>query len=333
MNRAAVVLIALLLNGCCSCGPEAEAPTPVSAVPLKYAIVIHGGAGSDPAKMTAEQRAARLAGLRRALEVGRTILKAGGTSLDAVEAVIRVLEDDPLFNAGKGAVFNARGQHELDASIMDGKTRACGALAGVTTVKNPISLARLVMTKTRHVLFQGAGADEFARAMKVPLVENTYFDTEHQRRSWQRRRAQKKRKKKGTVGCVALDEHGNLAAGTSTGGLTGKEFGRVGDSPIVGAGTYADNRSCGVSCTGTGEEYIRNAVAYDVSAQMRYAGRSIEEAIRHVLTKTLAPNDGGIIGLDKHGRICADFNTPGMAWGAADATGRFEVHLGRAPRN
>ena len=308
-----------------------------------YAIAIHGGAGSAAKNFSAEANAKRRASMEEALKRGTTILKEGGTSLDAVEAVVRYLEDDAQFNAGRGAVFNAKGSHELDASIMDGKDLSCGAVAGVTTAKNPISLARRVMTETRHVLLSGSGADQFAKEQKVELVENDYFHTEAARKAWERSQARKREQSstllsedhdgiiKGTVGCVALDKHGNLAAATSTGGLTNKQFGRIGDSPIVGAGTYADNATCAVSCTGVGEEYIRRAIAYDVAAQMRYADKSIEAAADEILTKRLAKGTGGIIAVDKDGRITMQFNTGGMPRAAADSKGRYEVLWGEAP--
>lgn len=317
---------------------------------IKYAIVIHGGAGSSPKQFTAEANARRSASMQKALEIGTEVLKSGGTSLDAVEKVVLFLENDPQFNAGVGAVYNAAGSHELDASIMDGSTKACGAVAGVTTVKNPISLARMVMTETRHVLLAGQGAEEFAKKMEVELVEPSHFDTPRSREKWERRqkRIEAQQNKEGndqpeqatkllnedvgsyqgTVGCVALDTHGNLAAATSTGGMTAKQFGRVGDSPIIGAGTYADNESCGVSCTGIGEQYIRNAIAFDVSARMRYKGETVDEAVQAILSDTLEPGDGGIIAISHDGEISMGFNTDGMARAAADSTGRFEVLWG-----
>lgn len=299
----------------------------------RFAVAIHGGALDDVAKISAERRAALEAGLKKALEKGRGILAEGGTSLDAVEQVIRVLEDDPHFNAGKGAVYNSVGGHELDASIMDGRNKACGAVAAVTTVKNPISLARLVMTNTRHVLLMSAGAEKFADEMQVERVDNQYFDTDFQFQQWQERKRRQKAEagpdKKGTVGCVALDVHGNLAAGTSTGGLTNKKFGRVGDSPIIGAGTYADNSTCAVSCTGIGEQFIRNAVSYDIAARMRYAKQPLADAVREILEKTLNPKDGGITAIAADGTIVMDFNTDGMSRAAADSSGRFEVKLAR----
>lgn len=297
-----------------------------------YALALHGGALDDVDQIPAERRVAMEAGLKKALETGRKILAEGGTSLDAVEQVIRVLEDDPRFNAGKGAVYNSVGGHELDASIMDGRTKACGAVAGVTTVKNPISLARLVMTHTRHVLLMGPGAEKFADETKVDRVDPEYFDTDFQFQKWHERRrkqAATEAPKKGTVGCVALDQHGNLAAGTSTGGLTDKKFGRVGDSPIIGAGTYAENSTCAVSCTGIGEQFIRNAVSYDIAARVRYARQPLSAAVREILEKVLQPEDGGIIAVGADGTIVMDFNTTGMSRGAADSTGRFEVLLAR----
>jgi len=319
-----------------------QAATRVNRVAPRYAIVIHGGAGSSPAQLSERSRLGREHAVQRVLRKGVEILKAGGSSLDAVEQVIRLMEDDPVFNAGRGAVFNNTGGHELDSSIMDGRDLSCGAVAGVKTVKNPISVARLVMTKTPHVLLAGDGADRFARQMGVKLVEQTYFSTEAARKRWERSRKAKDEKTKkgaagsphekihyGTVGCVALDRFGNIAAGTSTGGLTNKQYGRVGDSPIVGAGTYADNRTCGVSCTGIGEHYIRNAVAYDVSARMNYLKSSVQDAVDAVITKTLKPGYGGIIALDAKGNIAAGFNTGGMTRGMADSTGRFEVKIGK----
>src|SRR5258706_12128356 len=246
--------------------PSAIADDPGAAPRKRFAIVIHGGAGTDPAKMPKEEQAGMEASLHEALAIGVEVLDKGGTSLDAVEKVIRFLEDDPLFNAGKGPVFNAEGKHELDATMMDGRTKACGAVASVRTVKNPISLARLVMTKTKHVLLVADGAEKFAQEMRVQQMDPQYFSTPREYAKWQQKRAEDRNipeppqkikgndPHQGTVGCVCLDSHGDLAAGTSTGGLINKKAGRVGDSPIVGAGTYADNATCAVSCTGTGEE-------------------------------------------------------------------------------
>ena len=299
--------------------------------PVEYAIALHGGAGSDWLELDTNEQAATKKSLRQALTIGKTILAEGGTSLDAVEQVIRHLENDPIFNAGKGAVFNSAGGHELDASIMDGRDRACGAVAGVKTVKNPISLARLVMQETRHVLLSGDGADQFAKEKKVDLVEQRYFWTQRRYDTWQRVKQEQADDHKGTVGCVALDKDGNLAAGTSTGGLTNKLYGRVGDSPIVGAGTFADNKTCAVSCTGVGENYIRNAIAYDVSARMAYKQQPVEEAVHEILTQTLDATKsglGGIIVVTHEGTITMQFNTGAMARASADSTGKMEIALG-----
>ncbi len=320
---------------------SATEETMSNKVTMKYAIAIHGGAGRSPADFDAETNADRRETLRAALAKGVKILKEGGTSLDAVEAVIRILEDDPQFNAGKGAVFNAQGSHELDASIMDGKSLGCGAVAGVSIVKNPISCARKVMTETPHVLLAGPGAEAFAKQQQLELVEPSYFDTDGERESWEEYKSRKSQSGSlqsdhmftprwsiGTVGCVALDMQGNLAAGTSTGGMTDKKFGRVGDSPIVGAGTYADNQSCAVSGTGIGEQYIRHAVAYDVASQMKYRNVKLQEAVDDNLNRRLNKGDGGLIAVDKDGNIAFGFNTNGMAVAIADSAGKFEVLWG-----
>ncbi len=308
----------------CVAQSDSEVPT------VEYAIAIHGGAGKAPA--TDPWRKGRAKTLENALRIGQGILEGGGKSLDTVEAVIRVLEDSLYFNAGKGAVFNAVGAHELDASIMDGSNRACGAVGGVRTVRNPISLARLVMTNTRHILLATDGAERFADEMrqhgKIERVPNDYFSTEHRKQELQRvRDAISAGNSLGTVGCVALDRAGNLAAGTSTGGLVNKKFGRLGDSPIVGAGTFADNQTCAVSCTGTGEDFMRNAVAFDVSARMEYRGTSLQDAVQKVLHMPKRPVRGGIIAVGKHGEIAMQFNTQGMARAAADSRGRWEIHV------
>lgn len=348
-----LVCLAILLVGVIACmTPHAESvrstspstataaePQPAAppALPRKvdWAVVVHGGALDEVNQIPAERQAAMKASLLNAAKLGREVLEKGGTALDAVERVARQLEDDPLFNAGKGAVYNAVGAHELDASIMDGATKACGAVAGVRTVKNPISLARLVMTRTRHVLLIGDGAEQFADQQKVDRVDNKYFDTDYQYQRWQAKlKAEAQQKpgpadKKGTIGCVALDRHGNLAAATSTGGLTNKRFGRVGDSPIIGAGTYADNTTCAVSCTGTGEEFIRHGVSHDIHARVKYARQPLGEAVSDVLRKVLKPEDGGIIALGADGTIVMDFNTDGLCRAAADSTGRLEAQLAK----
>ena len=296
-----------------------------------WSIALHGGAGSSSDRLTEQQRAQRIASLERALKIGADHLSEGGTSLDAVEKVIRYLEDSPIFNAGKGAVFNAVGSHQLDASIMDGQMLSCGAVAGVTVAKNPISVARLVMTKTRHVLLANDGADRFAADNKVELVDADYFWTPALRKQFKRLSKKDVNRKeaveKGTVGCVALDTDGNLAAGTSTGGLVMKKFGRVGDSPIIGAGTYANNKTCAVSCTGIGEEYIRHSIAYSISARMQLVGDDVATAVSHAIKTTLKPGDGGIIAVSKSGDIAVDYNTPGMSFGYANSKGKFVAGL------
>jgi beta-aspartyl-peptidase (threonine type) len=315
-----------------STGQDPAARAPGKARP-RFAIALHGGAGSSGERRTKEESKEVEKSLGKALDVGVAVLQDGGTSLDAVERVIRTLEDDPRFNAGRGAVFNAAGGHELDASIMRGDTLACGAVAAVRTVKNPIALARMVMEKTRHVLLTGDGAERFADEMRVERVENAWFDTDKARREWERIKSEARlhfhtgEAHLGTVGCVALDAHGNLAAGTSTGGLTNKRFGRVGDSPIIGAGTYADNATCAVSCTGIGEQFIRQAVAHDLSARLRYRQQPLKDAVHEVLHQTLQKGDGGIIALSGDGTIVMDYSTVGMARAAADSSGRREVTL------
>ena len=305
---------------------------------MKWSIAIHGGAGGNPALLTPEQNARRRTSLENVLKAGKEKLAAGHDAIDVVEVVVRMLEDDPQFNAGVGAVYDAKGGHQIDASIMDGKTLACGAVAGVTRVKNPISLARIVMTETRHVLLAGQGAEELAKLKGIDLVDPSTFDTPEAKASWELFKQMNPDLGKldptrnfipkwdiGTVGCVALDSKGNLAAATSTGGITHKQFGRVGDSPIVGAGTFADNATCAVSGTGIGEQYIRYAVAYDIAAQIKYRGSTLQQAVDDNLKKRLLPEDGGVIAVDKQGNIVMGFNTIAMACGAADSRGRFEV--------
>jgi L-asparaginase / beta-aspartyl-peptidase len=308
------------------------------------AIVIHGGAGRiDPEAMKQFGEAAYRDALRQSLDAGHAVLKRGGGSLDAVEAAIVVLEDSPLFNAGKGAVFTSAGTIELDASIMDGGSLKAGAVGGVKTVKNPIRGARAVMEKTPHVFLAGDGADEFARQNGLEIVPNEYFHTEHRRRQLERERdqppavkpAEKKRAALGedkffsTVGAVALDRAGNICAGTSTGGLTNKRYGRIGDSPVIGAGTYADNRFGGISCTGHGEFFIRHVVAYDIIARVRHGRTSLAEAAKDVVQTDLrnAGGWGGVIGLDPRGEVIVEFNTPGMFRAWIDRAGRMEIHL------
>jgi beta-aspartyl-peptidase (threonine type) len=296
---------------------------------MDFAIAIHGGAGTIDRSMDPDLEQAYRKALEETLRMGRDLLEQGETSLDVVEKVIRRLEDDPLFNAGKGAVFTHEGANELDAAIMDGATRGCGAVTGVTAIKNPISLARAVMEKSPHVFFSGKGAEAFAETMGFEKVEPDYFFTPKRWERLQKVLAEEKAKAEvhGTVGAVALDRHGHLAAATSTGGMTNKQFGRVGDVPVIGAGTYADDATAAISCTGHGEQFIRNTVASRVSAMMEYQGVSLNEAATTVIHDVLQPGDGGLIAVDHDGAIALVFSTTGMYRGAADSAGRFEVAI------
>lgn len=285
----------------------------------KWTLVLHGGAGIiEKDKVTPEQEAGVRAGLDAALDAGSKILAGGGSAVDAVEAAIKVLEDDPHFNAGKGAVFTWDATHTLDAAIMDGKDRSAGAVAGSTTTRHPVSLARKVMTSSPHVLLAGAGADEFAREQGLEQVPNSWFDTPLRRQQLDVMKAQKLGwfdvdLKYGTVGAVAMDEAGHVAAATSTGGLTGKRWGRIGDSPLIGAGTYADDRACAVSATGSGEFFIREGVAHEICARVRFKGESLKQAADTVMAETMAlGGDGGVIVTGPTGEIAWSFNTPGM---------------------
>ncbi|PEQ11870.1 isoaspartyl peptidase/L-asparaginase [Novosphingobium sp. PC22D] len=290
----------------------------------QWLIQVHGGAGVlERESMTPERDAETRAALREALEAGGAVLDDGGSALDAVEAAVRVLEDDPHFNAGKGAVFTADGRNELDASIMDGATRQAGAVAGVTRTRHPVTLARAVLEKSPHVLLMGEGADQFSAEAGVEQVDPSYFRTEERWRQLEKMRAREaageqagvfdKEVKYGTVGAVAMDREGHLAAATSTGGLTGKSHGRVGDSPLIGAGTYADDRACAVSATGSGEFYIREGVAHEICARVRFLGEDAQAAADAVQAETRAlGGDGGVIVIDKDGGAAFSFNTPGM---------------------
>lgn len=327
---AAVLGAAVVLAGCAARGGSGQEFTQPRGE-RTWAIALHGGAGTLDRDAPAAELEAYRASLRAALEVGKQRAASGASALEVAEAVVRVLEDDERFNAGKGAAFNEQGEHELDASIMDGATLRCGAVAGVRTVKNPVSLARRVMTDTRHVLLMGDGAERFADAAGVERVPNSYFSTEKRRKMLEevlRERGKQSgtepqtdvRLTYSTVGCVVRDVHGNLAAATSTGGLTGKRFGRVGDSPIIGAGTYADAHAA-VSCTGTGEEFIRHAVAHSVAARVALAKQSLNDAVESVVFHTLKPDDGGLIAIDRRGTIVMKYNSEGMYRAAADSTG------------
>jgi beta-aspartyl-peptidase (threonine type) len=289
----------------------------------KYTIVLHGGAGSMDPNMEESSKQTYLSSLTDALNIGREILENGGSSLDAVEQVVRFLEDDSLFNAGRGAVFTSEGKNELDASIMDGRDLSSGAVAGVTVIKNPVSLARLVMEKTPHVLFAGTGADELGMRLGVEIVEPSYFFVQDRFNELKKML----RNVKGTVGCVAIDQFGNIAAATSTGGRTGKMPGRVGDSPLINAGTYANNKTCGVSATGIGELFIKNTACYQISALMEFKGYTLKQAAEEIIFKILPKDSGGIIAVDKNYNYEFSFNTSSMMRGVATSDGLFEVKI------
>ena len=330
-NLAFTLLSFLVLIGCTPNGKESK--NEQSQKVNDFAIIIHGGAGTILKKnMTDEKEAAYKAKLEEAIKVGHTILKNGGTSQEAVIKTIQVMEESPLFNAGKGAVFTNAGTNELDASFMDGKTLNAGAVAGVKDVKSPIELAVKVMTDSEHVMLSGEGASTFAKEKGLEIVDPSYFYTERRFQSLQRIKDREKTQldqddktaafydsdiknaKFGTVGCVALDKNGNIAAGTSTGGMTNKRWGRIGDAPIIGSGTYANNNTCGVSSTGWGEYFIRSQVAYDISAQMEYQQKSLKEATTDVIQNKLTKlgGTGGVVALDKNGNMSFEFNTAGM---------------------
>jgi beta-aspartyl-peptidase (threonine type) len=298
-------------------------------------IAIHGGAGViTRGSMSAADEQAYRADLGRALDAGYEVLQSGGSSLDAVTTAVRILEDSPLFNAGRGAVFNHEGINELDASIMDGRTLNAGAVAGVRHVRNPIDLARLVMERSPHVLLAGAGAEEFALEQGVELVPRNYFHTERRWQQLEKARSGDRYSAAeigyfGTVGAVALDDEGNLAAATSTGGMTNKRWGRVGDSPLIGAGNYADNGSCAVSATGSGEYFIRTVLAHEISALVKYRGLAVDDAARQAVHGTLKAvgGEGGVIAVDRAGNVAMQFNTEGMFRAARDSKGRREISI------
>jgi L-asparaginase / beta-aspartyl-peptidase len=307
-----------------------------------FGLVIHGGAGTiKRSKMTPEREHEYRSGIERALAAGYEILKRGGSSLDATEAAVRVLEDDPHFNAGKGAVFTNVGTNELDAAVMDGQTFKAGAVACLKHIKNPVSLARLVMEKSGHVMMDGEGAEAFAKENGIEIVDQKYFYTKERWDALEKVKAAEKKggpagkkfiisdqDRHGTVGAVALDQHGDLAAATSTGGTTNKRAGRVGDSPVIGAGTYANNATCAVSATGDGEYFIRATVGHDISALMEYRGMSLKEAAQTVLDKVAKlGGTGGLIAIDRRGNIALPFNTSGMYRGYADPSGKFVIEI------
>lgn len=322
-------LITVLTLFSCKSDKKSTAGQSISTPKEKqeWAIVIHGGAGGMTREnLTPELEKQYRESLLVAMNTGKKILAEGGSSLDAVEQTIRTMEDNPLFNAGKGAVFTHEGRNELDAAIMDGSNLAAGAVAGVTDIKNPITAARKVMTNSPHVMLAGQGASQFAKEQGLEIVPPSYFYTEKQFNALQE---MLKKEKNGTVGCCALDKNGNLAAGTSTGGMTGKRYNRIGDSPIIGAGTYANNSTCAVSATGHGEYFIRWTVAHDISALMEYKGLTLREASELVINDKLvkAGGSGGVICLDKSGNVSMSFNSSGMFRGFATADGKEGIFI------
>lgn len=301
-------------------------------------IAIHGGAGTlRKSDMTVELESAYRKGLEQALTLAYENLKNGGTSLDAVAIAVKSLEDYPMFNAGKGSVFNSIGKHEMDAAIMEGENLKAGAVCGVSNIKNPVLLAKAVMQQTEHVLLSGEGAMQFAQQVGVEMEEDAYFYNELRHRQWVDLKESEvfqldhSDKKFGTVGAVALSVDGNLAAATSTGGMTNKKFGRIGDSPIIGAGTYANNNTCAISCTGHGELFMRSVVAYDISCLMEYKGMSLKEACQLVVYEKLVKigGEGGLIALDKSGNIELPFNSEGMFRGCIDKDGNMKIDIYR----
>jgi beta-aspartyl-peptidase (threonine type) len=333
----------LLLFAVIACS-EKPKESPAVLAPGPITLVIHGGAGTIKREnMTPEKEKAYHAALSQALDSGYSVLERGGKSLEAVIAAIKVMENSPLFNAGKGAVFNSEGKNELDASIMDGSNLMAGAVAGVTTIKNPITAAYAVMTQSEHVMMIGDGAEKFAREQNLETVDPSYFFDSLRYKQWIKVKEADtdraahlidpyiKDKKFGTVGAVALDQYGNIAAGTSTGGMTNKKYGRVGDAPIIGAGTYADNASCSVSATGWGEFFIRLAVAHDISSLVKYTNLSLDQAADSVVMKKVPKlgGDGGIVALDRQGNISMTFNTSGMYRGYIKKKGEGKTFIYR----
>ncbi|WP_299109193.1 isoaspartyl peptidase/L-asparaginase family protein [uncultured Winogradskyella sp.] len=304
-----------------------------------FSIAIHGGAGTlVKGMMTPELEAQYKLALQRALDTGYALLKGGKTAVEAVEETVKVLEDSPLFNAGKGSVFTATETHEMDASIMDGKTLNAGGVSLITGIKNPVSLARDVMEKSEHVFLAGEGAMQFAKELNYKLEDATYFYDELRHKQWleikdtdsfQLDHAKKKDSKFGTVGAVACDQDGNIAAATSTGGMTNKKWGRVGDSPMIGAGNYANNKTCAISCTGSGEFFIRGVVAYDVACLIEHKNMSLQDASNEVIHKRILEigGDGGLIAVDTKGNIAMPFNTEGMYRGQKSSNGIDEVSI------
>lgn len=345
MKKLTVFLISALLFVACESNSDKK-DTINKQEPVSFAIVIHGGAGGIKREyFTEKQQEAYKEKLQEALEAGYKILEKGGISLDAIQAAIKVMENAPLFNAGKGSVYNSEGNQEMDAAIMDGKTLNSGAVAGVNHIKNPILAARVVMDSSKHVMLSGKGAEIMAKKYGIEMVDSSYFFTE--KRLNQLRKIQEKEKtqldnttylieneliddhKHGTVGAVAIDKNGNIAAGTSTGGMTNKKYGRIGDVPIIGAGTYANNLTCGISATGTGEYFIRTVAAHEVSNLIQYKGLNPSDALHEVLFNQIGPlgGEGGMILLDKNGDVFWDFNSTGMFRAYKKSNGENKVEM------
>jgi len=348
--KKGIIFLTIILLCACKDNNKQVAKTSVDINKEKssfknFGIVIHGGAGTIKREnLTPELETAYKDKLAEAINVGHTILKNGGTSVEAVEKTIHILENSPLFNAGKGAVFTNQETNELDASVMDGSTLKAGAVAGVQTIKNPISLAIEVMNNSPHVLLSGSGAEHFAKEKNLEIVDPDYFYTDKRYKSLQKKKKELEKtsnktitsydpmindSKFGTVGCAALDQQGNLAAGTSTGGMTNKKWNRIGDSPIIGAGTYANNATCAVSSTGHGEYFIRAVVAHDISAMMEYKEISLQEAAQEIIQNKLTKlgGSGGIIAIDHSGNIAMEFNTLGMYRATMNANGELTIGI------
>ncbi len=334
-----IILISILFITSCA-NTNRESPN-TALSKNRFGLVIHGGAGTmERSRYSIVKTKSYKKKLSEALEKGYSILENGGSALDAVEQTILVMENSPLFNAGKGAVFTSNGINELDASIMDGSNLNAGTVAGITTVKNPIKLARRIMENSEHVMMIGKGAEIFAQEQNIEIVNPSYFKTDERWESLQKIKSREHNKdesylnnnydyKFGTVGCAALDKMGNIASGTSTGGMTNKKYGRVGDVPIIGAGTYANNNTCALSATGHGEFFIRNVVTHDISALMEYKNLSLDEAAKEVIMNKLVQQkgSGGVIGIDNHGNITMTFNTKGMYRGYKISGGNTIVKI------
>lgn len=302
-----------------------------------YSIAIHGGAGAIPENVPETEKKSYLEALNDILKYGNDFLSSGSTALDTAELVVKKFEECPLFNAGIGAVFNSEGKNELDAAVMDGRDRSCGAVTCITRIKYPVSLARLVMEKSGHILLCGKGAEQFAKENGVKFVRNSHFFTQKRYDQWIEvsklgttaldHSSGMTGSAKGTVGCVARDVYGNLAAATSTGGMTNKKYGRIGDTPIIGSGTFADNSTCAISCTGTGEEFMRTVAGYEIHALMKYKRMSLKDALDEFVFKILKPDTGGLVAVDSKGNHAYSFNSKGMYRGAADSKDFFEVKI------